>query len=100
MSGSPTGLSPGEKATDYRQLTIRLPDETLAALNADRRHPSPLRRAVDHLRRRDTGGVIAAEPRRDGNSDGGQRHSSLNDLTLYDDYGTPVNPNPEFARAH
>lgn len=30
----PTGLRPGEKATDYRQMTIRLPDETLAALDA------------------------------------------------------------------
>jgi len=107
MSGSPTGLRPGERATDYRQLTIRLPDETLAALTrigksgwaadgglmggrrgglarrggplrersasgsspapagavrTSSRHPSPLRHAVDHLHRRDTGCVIAAEP--------------------------------------
>jgi predicted transcriptional regulator len=35
MVGRPlTGLRPGEKASEYKQLTVRLPDETLSALNA------------------------------------------------------------------
>ena len=31
---STTGIRPGEKASDYKRLTIRLPDDSLAALNA------------------------------------------------------------------
>jgi hypothetical protein len=29
-----TGLRPGERSTEYRRLTVRLPDDTLAALGA------------------------------------------------------------------
>jgi predicted transcriptional regulator len=30
----PTGLNEGERSTDYKRLAVRLPDDTLAALNA------------------------------------------------------------------
>ena len=30
----PTGLKEGERSTDYKRLTVRLPDDTLTALNA------------------------------------------------------------------
>jgi hypothetical protein len=29
----PTGLKEGERSTDYKRLAVRLPDDTLAALN-------------------------------------------------------------------
>jgi hypothetical protein len=29
-----TGVRPGEKASDYKRLTIRLPDDSLAAVDA------------------------------------------------------------------
>jgi hypothetical protein len=63
---------------------------TPVALTARGRSPAPSRHRMRNSRR----------TRRDGNPDGGQRHSSLNDLTLYDDYGTPVNPIPEFTKTH